>query len=87
MRSLKTGWLIVAAALLATGCANQKEPAEKAVAQVESALAAVKEEAAKYAPEALQGVESTLAGIKDKLAKGDYESVLAEAPQVMSAVS
>ena len=62
MRSLKTGWLIVAAALLATACANQKEPAEKAVAQVESALAAVKDEAAKYAPEALQGVESTLAG-------------------------
>ena len=87
MRSLKTGWLIVAAALLATGCANQKEPAEKAVAQVESALAAVKDEAAKYAPDALQGVESTLAGIKDKLAKGDYESVLAEAPQVTSAVS
>ena len=87
MRSLKSGWLIVAAVLLAVGCANQKEPAEKAVAQAEGSIAAIKDEAAKYAPEALQGVESTLAGVKDKLAKGDYKSVIAETPQLTTAVN
>lgn len=80
-------WIIIAAALVAVGCANQKEPAEKAVASVESAVAAVREEAARYAPEALQGVESTLASVKDKLAKGDYKAVLADSPQLSAAVN
>jgi hypothetical protein len=80
-------WIVLAAALLVFGCASQKEPAEKAVAAAESSLAAIRDEAAKYAPEALQGVESTLAGVKDKLAKGDYKAVLAESPQLTAAVN
>jgi hypothetical protein len=79
-------WIIVAAALLAVGCANQKEPAEKAVAAAESALAEMRAEAAQYAPEALQAAESTVAGVKEKLAKGDYKAVLADSPQLTAAV-
>ncbi|MEZ5457902.1 MAG: hypothetical protein R3E65_00830 [Steroidobacteraceae bacterium] len=36
----------LAAALLAVGCANQKEPATQAVASAESALAEVRDQAA-----------------------------------------
>jgi len=80
-------WIIVAAALLAVGCANQKEPAQKAVAAAESAIAAIRDEAAKYAPDALQSAESALAGVKEKLAKGDYKAVLADSPQLTAAVN
>src|SRR5262245_60415879 len=87
MRSLTSRWIIIAAALLAVGCANQKEPAEKALAQVESAVAALRDEASKYAPDALASLDTTLAAVKDKLAKKDYKGVLADVPQLNSALS
>jgi len=88
MRSFKSivTVLVMAAALAAAGCANQKGPAEQAVAKAESAVSALRDEAAKYAPEALQSVESTLAGVKDKLAKGDYKAVIADSTQLTAAV-
>jgi hypothetical protein len=86
MRSLSPRWIIVVAALLAVACANQKEPAEKALAQVESAITAVKDDAGKYASSDLQGVEATLSDLKDKLGKGDYKSVLADVPKLTAAV-
>lgn len=87
MRSPKTRWIVIAAVLLAVGCTSQKEPAEKAVAQVESAVAAIREDAAKFAPDALQTVDSAIAAAKDKLAKGDFKGVLADSPKLTSAVS
>lgn len=71
---------LCATALLAAGCASQKEPAMKAVADAESALAAVRDDAAKYAAGDLQAAETTLSGVKDSLAKGDFKAVLAAAP-------
>lgn len=79
-------WLSLATALLIVGCANQKEPAMKLVADAESALAGIKEDAAKYAPADLQSVEASVASLKDNAAKGDYKAVLAGAPAVMSAI-
>jgi len=79
-------WMSLAMALLLVGCANQKEPAMKLVADAESALAAVKDDAAKYAPADLQSVEASVASLKDQVAKGDYKAVLAGAPAVMSAI-
>ena len=86
MRRLNPRWIVVAAALFAFGCANQKGPAEQAVATLESAVAAIKEEAAKFAPDDLQSVESSISSLKEKIAKGDYKSVLAEAPGVTTAI-
>jgi len=71
-----------AVALLAVACASQKEPATKAIADAESALSAVKEQAAQYAPDQLKGVEDTIAGLKENLAKGDYKAILASTPQL-----
>lgn len=87
MRRLTSRLAIVAAALLAFGCANQKEPAEKAVAQVESAAAAIRDDAAKYAPDALQSFDATLSATKDKLAKGDYKGVLADSQQLNTSLN
>lgn len=77
----------VAIALVIAGCANQKEPATKALADAESALAAVREQAAEYAPDQLKGVESTLSGLKDSLGKGDFKAVLTAAPKLATDVA
>ncbi len=53
---------------------------------MESSLAALRDDAAKYAPDGLKGVESTLGMLKDSLAKEDYKTVLAGTPQLSQAV-
>ena len=79
-------WLLGLAAVLVVGCANQKGPAEQAVAGAETALAAVRDEAQKYVPDRLQAVDAQLAALKDSLAKGDYRAALTGAPTVNSAI-
>jgi paraquat-inducible protein B len=86
MRSLSPRWIVVAVALIAIGCANQKGPAEQAVAKIDAEVAAIRQDAAKLAPGDLQGVEASIASLKEKMAKGDYKAVLADAPAVTSAV-
>lgn len=71
---------LVAGALLLTGCGN-KEPATNAVTQAEAALAPVRDDASKSAPEELKAVEATLAEMKADLAKEDYNGVIASVPQ------
>ena len=81
-------WLLATlAAVLVVGCANQKAPAEQAVAGAETALAAVRDDAQKYVPDQLQAVDAQLAALKDSLTKGDYKSVLTGAPTLNSAIS
>lgn len=81
-------WLaVLTATTLVAGCSGMKEPATKAVASAEAALAFIKDDAAKYAPDALQPVESQVTELKANLAKGDYKAVMASAPNVTSAIS
>ena len=86
MRSFSPRWIIVVAALIVLGCANQKSPAEQAVAQIESAVAALRQDAAKYSPGDLQDIDTSLGSLKEKLAKGDYKAVLADAPGLSATV-
>jgi predicted nucleic acid-binding Zn-ribbon protein len=67
---------LAATLLLAAGCTSQEDPAKNAVAQGEAALAAVREDAAKYAPEELKAPEATLTKFKDEVAKENYDAVL-----------
>ena len=84
----QSAWLLASlAALILVGCAGQKEPAEKALASAQAALATIHDAAQKYAPDQLQAVETQLAGVKDSLAKGDYQGVLAAAPALNTAIS
>lgn len=86
MKKLSVWLLTLMAAMFIVGCANQKAPAEQAIASADSALAQVRDMAQKYAPDQLQQVEAQLNGLKDSAAKGDYKSVLAAAPAVMTAI-
>jgi len=78
---------LLAASVLATGCAKQRAPATKAVEAIETSLAEVKDDAAKYAPEGLKGVESQLARLKTSLEAKEYDNVLAGTPQLEKAVA
>jgi predicted nucleic acid-binding Zn-ribbon protein len=78
---------LAATTLIATGCAQQKAPATKALDAIESSLAEVRDDAAKYAPEGLKGVESQVARLKESLDKKEYENVLAGTPSLDKAVA
>jgi hypothetical protein len=80
-------WLMAAMmAMLIIGCANQKGPAEQAVAGADSALSAVRDMAQKYVPDQLAAADAQLASLKDALGKGDYKAVIAGAPALMTAI-
>jgi DNA repair exonuclease SbcCD ATPase subunit len=87
MRIAKTIAALTATILMLAACANQKEPAEKAVAQVESALAEFRADAEQYAAEELKGVDESVTRLKNNLANKDYKAVVMAAPGVSSDVS
>lgn len=88
MNRMTMKWLaVVASGLVLAACAGQKEPARKAVADIESAVASMRDDASRYAASELQQVEVGLASLKDSLAKEDYEAVVAAAPAVSSQVA
>jgi predicted small lipoprotein YifL len=81
-------WLLTAMmALLIVGCASQKGPAEQVIADAETALGAVRDQAQKYVPDQLQAVDAQVQSAKDAFAKGDYKGVLAAGPGIMTAIS
>lgn len=77
----------IAATILIAACANQKEPAEKAVAQVEASLSEFKADAQTYAAEELKSVEDSVARLKAQVASQDYKAAVMGAPAVASTVS
>jgi hypothetical protein len=86
MRQTKFILPLLAVLALAAGCSQQKTTATKALENVETSLAAIKEDAARYAPEGLKGVESNIARLKTSLENKDYDDVIAGTPQLQKAV-
>ena len=81
-------WLLAAlAAVLMFGCNTQKGPAEQALMSAKTALDAVRDDAAKYAPEKLGSVESQLSNLQGKFQQGDYAGVVAAAPAMSAAIA
>ena len=81
-------WLLAAMlAVLLVGCANQKAPAEQAIASAESAVNAAREMAQKYVPDQLAAIDASIASAKDAFAKGDYKAVLNAAPALTAAIN
>jgi hypothetical protein len=85
MRNRKTvGFLAVAAALLLSACASQMEPAQKAIAGIDSAVSAAAPDAGKYVPDQLAAVQKKLDDLKTAFANKDYATVVTGAPAVMT---
>ena len=74
----------VIAALVLAGCAGSREPAEKALKAAEDAVSSSVAEASKYVPDQARSVQDSLKSLKDSFAKGDYQAVIAGAPDVTS---
>ena len=78
---------LAAATLIVAGCSQQRAPATKALESVEKSLSAVKDDAARYAPEGLKSVEAQYDRLKASLDMKEYDNVLAGAPQLEKAVA
>jgi chromosome segregation ATPase len=87
MRIAKVFVALAAATLTFAACTNQKVPAEKTVAKIESSLAEFRADAEKYGAEQLQAVDASVAKIKGNLAKQDYRAVIVAGPSVVSEVN
>jgi hypothetical protein len=75
-----------AVAMLASGCAQQRGPANKALESVEDSLKNIRDDAQKYAPEGLKAVEAQVANLKESFDKKQYDNVLAGTPALQKAV-
>src|SRR5512137_2597070 len=71
--------IVLAVAVLLTGCGSDKGPAEQAIKAAEDAFNAAKAEAVKYVPDQVKSVEGAIAAVKDKFGKNDYKAALTEA--------
>jgi hypothetical protein len=77
---------LVAIAMLATGCAQQRGPANKALESVQNSLNDIRDDAQKYAPDGLKSVEAQIARLKTSYENKQYDNVLAGTPSLQKAV-
>jgi hypothetical protein len=82
MSSTRYAW-IAFAALLLTACANQMEPAQRSISDIEAALSTGASDAVKYVPDQLTDVRRELGDLKATFDRQDYAAVLKAAPAVM----
>jgi hypothetical protein len=75
--------VISMAALMLVACGNQKEPAEKLIADIESTLAASSADETKYAADKLYDVQYRLGRLKLYFNNHDYAAVVAGGPEVL----
>jgi hypothetical protein len=75
---------IAAVAVVMAACANQMEPAQKAIADIEAAVTATAADAGKYIPEQLAAVQGGVDSLKAAFDKKDYKSVITGAPAVLA---
>ena len=84
IKPMTVGLLAVGAALVLSACANQMEPAQQAIAGIDSAISAAAPDAGKYIPDQLAAVQTKLADLKTAFDNKDYKSVLAGAPGLLT---
>lgn len=75
--------LLTAAALALGACANQMEPAQQAIANIDTAVAATSTAAAKYVPDQYKDLQAKVASLKASFDSKDYAAVLAASPAVL----
>jgi hypothetical protein len=67
-------------------CAGQKEPAQKALADLDAALTKVGEMSEKYMPDEYKAVEGQLGELKSSFEGGNYDAVVRGAPAAAAAI-
>jgi hypothetical protein len=72
------------ALLLLAGCAGQREPAQKMMNDIETAVAVASADASKYAPDQLNDVQTKLDDLKTAFDAQDFEGVLTRGPALLS---
>jgi hypothetical protein len=77
--------LLLSAVLCA--CGGQKEPAQKAIADAEAAISAMRDEAGNFAPDELKALDESVASLKADFGRNDFKAVRAAAPVLMTRVS
>ena len=79
-----SGLVVAAVAALAVACANQMEPAQKALDGLGNAVTAADAAgASRYIPEQFSAVQAKVGELKAAVDKKDYAAVLAGAPAVL----
>lgn len=75
--------MLCAATALFAACANQREPAQRMVSDIEATVNGVSADAGKYAPDQLIEVQTKLDDLKIALDAKDYKRVLAQGPDLL----
>jgi hypothetical protein len=72
------------ALLLLAACANQREPAQRMMNDIQAAVSAASADAAKYVPDQLNDVQTKLDDLQTAFTAQDYKGVLARGPALLS---
>jgi hypothetical protein len=81
---LKKYTLISLAALVLAACANDREPAQKMMNDIQAAIHGAPGDAVKYAPDQLNDVQTKYDDLQTALTAQDYKGVLARGPAVLT---
>jgi hypothetical protein len=84
--SISRNSIFLAAAILIAGCADNLEPAQKMIAQVQSALSAAQPDAQKYVPDKLKDVQGKVGRLQSAFDSKDYSTVITAGPAMLSDV-
>lgn len=72
------------AILLLAACANQHDPAQKMINDIQTTIGAAATDAAKYVPDQLNDVQTKFDDLKTAFTASDYKGVLARGPALLA---
>jgi hypothetical protein len=83
IRRFREPALVCFAVVMLAACAAQREPAQKMLNDIDTAVNAASVEAGKYVPDRLIDVQTKLGDLKAAFDRQDYKAVAAAAPSVL----